>query len=185
MTDSGGSMASERCAGSVSGGGEKREAVMITKHDFSCVTKAIRKEQAKKAAPCLVAEIKMIAASSSYSQVRQGTISSWNDNQNKMRCGFFEMLSGTGKIRWNFCQYIDEPAFTRRIENALVKGAVLKIGDYAALLDGTWHGLSKDQASVVGGQSDWPILQKQSYDEIREGLLSLAATELTASPGTV
>jgi hypothetical protein len=155
---------------------------MITKYDLSYITRAVRKEQAKESAPCLVAEIKMIAASSPYSQFHEGTISSWNDTTNKMHCDRFEMW--TGKIRWNFHQYIDEPAFTRRIESALVKGAVLKIGGYAAVLDGgTWHGLAKAQADTIC-HSDWPVFEKKSYEDVREELLALAATEVTASPGT-
>ena len=153
---------------------------MITKYDLSYVTKAVRREQAKKSAPCLVAEIKMIAASSPYSQFHEGTINSWNNNTNKMQCDRFEVRSDTGKVRWNFHQYIDEPAFTRRIESALEKGAVLKIGGYAAVLDGgTWHGLTKALADFIC-HADWPVFEKKSYDEFREGLLSLAATELTA-----
>jgi len=158
---------------------------MVTKYELSYITKAVRKEQAKESAPCLVAEIKMIAASSPYGSDQKGRIATWNDRTHKVECDYFEVGRSTGTVRWNFRQYIDQAAFTRRIEAALIKGGVLTIGAYAAVLDGTWHGLTKTLGSIVGGCKDWPILQEESYEDVREELLALAATELTALPGTV
>jgi hypothetical protein len=158
---------------------------LVTKKDLTEVTKAVRKDQATRSAPGLVAAIKSIAASSGYWS--QGTICYWNDSTDKMKCERFEIWKDGGSIKWNYHYRIDEPALTRHIERALVNGAVLKIDDYAALLDGRWYGLNKEQAGLVGSRSGWSVFEpeKLDYESFREHLLSLATTEVSVGAESV
>jgi|ERR1035441_5803894 hypothetical protein len=148
---------------------------MGTKEELLNVIKCVRIEEAKKTAPSLVAAVMMIAGSSSSRWDREGTVSTWSDGKGKMVHRRFS-IDKAGAISWCGGR-IEEPTFIRHITDALVKGAILTIGSYAAALDGNWHGLNKEQASIVGYTAAWPEAKDQS-ENFRERLLSMAATEL-------